>query len=148
MSDLRQIETKPILIVDDHEDTMNVYRMFLKDYDCVMLPSRDTALDYIKKIGVTPACILMDYSMPGMSLCTFLETVQPLNIPIILVSALFDADILAKSMGMRYFMPKAVTPKLLVETVERAMQHQELVGCVRSQSEAGAEPRTSAIHTS
>ena len=111
----------PIMIVDDHEDTGNTYHIFLKDMNCVLSPNRDAAIACINA-GTIPSCIVMDYSMPGMSLQTFIEKIESLHIPIVLVSAIFDADLLAKNIGLRYYLPKSATPEAFRATVRCAIQ--------------------------
>jgi CheY-like chemotaxis protein len=109
---------KKILIVEDNDDTAEIIPLLLSSFQCVSVPSRDQALELIKS-GLAPACVLMDYMMPGMTLADFLREVAPLNLKILIMTGHDDSVAMAQLPGICGSVQKPISPDIIVQAVEK-----------------------------
>jgi CheY-like chemotaxis protein len=80
------MDANKILIVDDYADTVEVIAVVLSpSFQCKTVGSREEALSEIKA-GFLPACVLMDYMMPGMSLENILRKSKPWGLNVVLMT--------------------------------------------------------------
>ena len=99
---------RSILVVEDDTDTRETLEILLAGpFNCRSASSRDQALRMIKG-GYLPGCILMDYSMPGMSLEEFMEEIRPYNLELVLTSAHADAEEVARLLGIKHTLIKPI----------------------------------------
>ena len=109
-----------VLVVDDNLDGIRIVESILKGsgYECVAATNGPAALEAIA--AQTPAVILLDVMMPGMSGLEVLEKLraQPRNgrIPVILLTAKTqDEDVISGYRnGADYYIPKPFTSKQLL----------------------------------
>jgi CheY-like chemotaxis protein len=109
-----------VLVVDDNPDGIRIVESILKGsgYECVAATNGEAALEAIATH--TPAVILLDVMMPGMSGLEVLEKLraQPRNgrIPVILLTAKTqDEDVISGyRYGADYYIPKPFTSKQLL----------------------------------
>lgn len=109
-----------ILIVDDNQDTLDLYQRFLsnKNYHVVMTDDANATISLALKIK--PDCIILDLMMPNrdgwdllQSLTNHLETH---TIPVIICSVLKQGQ-LAHSLGATMFLQKPFTEQSLLDTL-------------------------------
>ena len=89
---------RPVLVVEDHEDTREMVELFLK-YDGFAVRTAIHGLDALKRVEHDPPClILLDVTMPVMDGITFARKLREsgdrdvATAPIVLLTALPDAD--------------------------------------------------------
>ena len=114
------IEKHRILIVEDDTDTRELLSLVLSpSFDCKTVSSRDAALIAIKS-GFVPACILMDYTMPGLSLEDFLSEAKSWGLEVILMTG-HDEDTVSISAlpGISSSLQKPFPPGIILRAVER-----------------------------
>jgi DNA-binding NtrC family response regulator len=110
-----------VLIIEDDDSTRSILILVLSlQFDCMGVGSRDAALELLRA-GYRPACVLMDYCMPGLSLEDFLEQTRQFNLEVILISALAQAEPVARALGLQYFLRKPVTPDEILDSVKQAI---------------------------
>jgi CheY-like chemotaxis protein len=109
---------RKILIVENDEDTAEMLPLLLSTFQCVSVSSRDEALELIKA-GLAPACVLMDYMMPGMTLADFLQETERFNLKILLMTGHDDALTIAQLPGISGSLQKPIAPDLIVQVVEK-----------------------------
>jgi CheY-like chemotaxis protein len=90
---------RPVLVVEDHEDTREMVELFLK-HDGFTVRTAIHGLDALKRVAHDPPClILLDVTMPVMDGITFARKLRESDdrdlaaAPIILLTALPDADV-------------------------------------------------------
>src|SRR5579862_2785151 len=107
-----------LLIVEDDVDTRETLAVLLAgQFDCRDAATRDGALKLIKG-GFLPSCVLMDYSMPGMSLEAFMRQVKPYNLEVVLTTAHSDSDGIARRVGIKHILIKPMSPDELIGTIK------------------------------
>lgn len=120
----RRLDAVDVLVVDDHEDTVELIAFVLQRQGAVVRTAKSAqqALDLWR---MAPAQVLVtDLSMPGMDgyglLATLLEETRD-GVPAIALSGLARADDRQRALmaGFAAHLAKPVEPDLLVETLER-----------------------------
>jgi DNA-binding NtrC family response regulator len=115
---MQSMRLPSVLIIDDDADTRATIMLILsQQFDCMSVPSRNAALELLQA-GYRPSCVLMDYCMPGMELDEFLKQSQPFKLQVVLMTAFFQADRLARTFGLRGFLEKPLCPDATVQMVE------------------------------
>jgi CheY-like chemotaxis protein len=113
---------KIILIIDDQEPAINMFKRYLSqtDYLVVGVSQSSQALSLARHLQ--PALITLDVMMPqidGWELLQILKLDQKTHaIPVIVCSAWDDPD-LSRSLGAAAFLKKPVTQKMLLDAVEK-----------------------------
>ncbi len=83
-----------IALVDDDEDTVNLFTYFLREngYDVLGLTDPLLLLDYILHNGIKFRLILIDYKMPQMTGCELANKIADINprIKMVLITAVDD----------------------------------------------------------
>ena len=112
----------PILIVEDHEDTLMAIETLLvcSNFQCRGAGSRDEAHKLLQS-GFAPSCVIMDYYMPGMRLEEFLDQTATLKLRLILTTAAQEAPDIAKRFGIAHVVAKPIYADRLIETVQRIL---------------------------
>ena len=104
---------KRILIVEDDADTSEIIGVMLAaSYECTAVASRDEALAQLQS-GLSPACVLMDFMMPGMPLEDFLQQSKQWNLNIVLMTGHHDAIEMARISGIASCLQKPIRPEFL-----------------------------------
>ena len=112
------VRLPPVLIIEDDADTRATIMLILsQQYDCMGVDSRNAALELLQA-GYRPSCVLMDYCMPGMELEEFLQQSQPFDLQVVLMTAFFQADRLASSLGLKGFLEKPLCPDSTIRMVQ------------------------------
>jgi CheY-like chemotaxis protein len=108
---------RSVLIVEDDDDTRETLEILLAgQFDCRSAASRDQAFQIIKA-GFNPACTLMDYSMPGMSLEQFMQQVRSYSLEVVLVSAHSDMKEIGRRLGIKHLLAKPVRAEDLLAKI-------------------------------
>jgi CheY-like chemotaxis protein len=113
---------KIILIIDDQEPAINMFKRYLSqtDYLVVGVSQSSQALSLARHLQ--PALITLDVMMPqidGWELLQTLKLDQKTHaIPVIVCSAWDDPD-LSRSLGAAAFLKKPITQKMLLDAVEK-----------------------------
>ena len=113
-----------ILIVDDSADNRNVITRRLKKlgYAYKEADCGQDALNMIEEQA--PSVVLLDYMMPGMSgldvLCDIRQTYTSSELPVIIVTARSEEDVLAEAMdaGANDFVTKPISFKILMARLQ------------------------------
>lgn len=118
-----------ILIVDDEEINRELLRMVLEeDYETLMAPDGETALEIVRKNSDTLSLILLDLLMPGMhglDVIKALKNDQDMkDIPVIVLTADQEAEVASLKLGAADFIPKPYPTKEVILT--RVMRSIEL----------------------
>lgn len=109
-----------LFIVEDDADTREMLEVLLSSYfNCRVAASRDDALEALKS-GYVPACVLMDYSMPGLSLDEFMLQSKSYKLGIVLTTAHSEADDIARKFGIRCII-KPIRPDELIATIQQVI---------------------------
>jgi len=124
-------EQRSVLIVDDNEDTLELFQRYLKPLNYEVLISRTSAqlLEAAKR--VRPSVIILDLMIPGQDGWDLLQILQhqpeTQSIPIIICSVLHQEE-LALSLGAIAFLEKPVVEEKLASILTL------LMGTVRNQA--------------
>jgi DNA-binding NtrC family response regulator len=122
----RNINKHRILIADDEAATRDVLLAVLSpSFECQAVSSRDEALMVIKS-GFIPACILMDYTMPGLPLRDFLKEIAPAKSEIILMIGRDESLAIRGLAGVMSSLQKPFPPGVVLRVVERMLGSSEL----------------------
>ncbi|MFC2135824.1 response regulator transcription factor [Bacteroidota bacterium] len=122
---------KKILIVDDHPDNVFILqdRLEREGYEVITAYDGETGLK--RTMDENPDLILLDVMMPGMSgyeVCTkIMETESTKNIPVILVTALTDAQDVKEGLlaGAFDYIKKPFNRIELLARVNSALRYRE-----------------------
>lgn len=122
---------KKILIVDDHPDNVFILqdRLEREGYEVITAYDGETGLK--KTMDESPDLILLDVMMPGMSgyeVCSkIMETESTKNIPVILVTALTDAQDVKEGLlaGAFDYIKKPFNRIELLARVNSALRYRE-----------------------
>jgi CheY-like chemotaxis protein len=116
---------RPVLIVEDHEDTRQMVEMFLQQEGYRACTAGDGAEALLCVIREPPCMILLDLTMPIMDGVTFArrlrESSDPFvaNTPIVLLTAVSDPTEAMRLVGAVDLIPKPISFLRLIETVAR-----------------------------
>jgi CheY-like chemotaxis protein len=113
---------RSILIVEDHEDTLMALETILvcSKFTCKGVMSRDEAQNVLSA-GYEPACVIMDYYMPGMGLGEFLDQTAQLNLQVVLTTAAKDASEVAQRFGIKHVLAKPIDGEKLIGLITQIM---------------------------
>ena len=117
--------TKTVLLVEDNEDNLIVYRTILDHVGYRVIEARDGEEGVARAKADMPDLILMDVSLPKMDGWEATRRIkaddQTRQIPIIAVTAhaLDDDREKATQVGCDGYLAKPVAPRRVVEEVER-----------------------------
>ena len=110
-----------VLMIDDDPDTLEALSIALStDFKCTTFSSRDEALKHIQS-GYRPACIVTDFSMPGMSLDEFWKALLPARFPFVIATAHSNAAEAAKQLGIKRLLMKPLQPDELIAAINMAI---------------------------
>ena len=113
-----------VLLIDDHEDTREMYAQFLASVGMDVQTAADGAAGVQRAITWRPEVIVLDWSMPGMTgdqaLRILKQDPQTRGIPVAIVTA-FGVDRRAEleADGAAVVCAKPCTPEALAELVRR-----------------------------
>lgn len=116
---------KTVLLVEDNEDNLIVYRTILDHVGYRVIEARDGEEGVARALAEQPDLILMDVSLPKMDGWEATRRIkadpQTREIPIIAVTAhaLDDDREKATQVGCDGYLAKPVAPRRVVEEVER-----------------------------
>ena len=116
---------KTVLLVEDNEDNLIVYRTILDHVGYRVIEARDGEEGVARALADHPDLILMDVSLPKMDGWEATRRIkgdaQTRQIPIIAVTAhaLDDDREKATQVGCDGYLAKPVAPRRVVEEVER-----------------------------
>ncbi|MBN8535412.1 MAG: response regulator transcription factor [Deltaproteobacteria bacterium] len=120
---------KKVLIVDDYEDSCNMFKEILCDnYEC--LTTQDSTKTFELIDSYKPNLVLLDYRMPGLQgidICQRIRSTEELKyIPVIFVSgvATVDEKIKAFEMGADDFVSKPFHVKELILRIKRLLERE------------------------
>ncbi len=115
---------KTILIIDDHEGTREVLKVFIEDFG-YQTELKEDAMSAQKWLSSNqPSLILMDIMLPdmtGIELCQWISSQENIkNIPIIHMTALADEIVQQDSIlsGARDFVTKPIDFKILERKIK------------------------------
>jgi CheY-like chemotaxis protein len=114
---------KPVLVVEDHEDTRHMVEMFLllDGYDVVSASNGAEALEFVAR--VRPCLILLDVNMPIMDGPAFARRLRAhpdrtlADTPIVLLTAVPNASELQKEIGAVDALSKPISFDRVMELV-------------------------------
>ena len=121
----RMTSTRPVLVVEDNEDTREMVREILAiaGFSSVGAANGREGLDALKRHH--PCLILLDLSMPVMNGWQFrarqLDLPEPdlAETPVIVMSALTECGEVARALGAAGALPKPVDFDRLVDTIRQ-----------------------------
>ncbi len=117
----RRVVQRVVLVVDDQEPTINLFRRYLSQTDWKLVGTNhaDQVMALVRQ--VQPQVITLDVMMPQVDGWELLQTLKldedTRNIPVIICSAWADPD-LAMSLGAAAYIKKPITQKLFFEALE------------------------------
>lgn len=119
-----------ILVIEDVMEMSQLICMYLDNagFESIACETAESALEKLKA-GLTPALVLLDLNLPGMSGLDFLKHFRDrykATIPVIIVSARnSDEDIIAGlGYGADEFVTKPFSPRVLVARVQSKLNRQ------------------------
>jgi two-component system OmpR family response regulator len=117
-----------VLVVEDHCDTLEVFDAFIRLYGAEVI-SVASAHDALSSLAIArPSVMVVDYGMPGLNGCEFLERVKTLRdygqrpVPAILCSAETRLGEAAKAAGFSSYLTKPVDLEALIEEIARVAE--------------------------
>lgn len=137
-------DTKTLLIIDDSEDDIEMYRRYIrKDDKCTWkiyeADNKDSACETLENNNID--CVLLDYSLPGSSglkiLTEFREKYQFL--PIILLTGEGNENVAVQAMRLKaqnYLVKSDLTPDILQKEVHSAIDLASLNRKIEDQKDA------------
>ncbi len=130
--DLRSLEGAEVLVVDDHEDTTSLIRLYLERAGFVVRTSRDGEQALAMVPVVRPSVVLLDIILPGidgLEVCRRLKA-EPstIDIPVVLVTALSRREDRVRGIeaGADDFLSKPVHAEELVARVRTLARLSEM----------------------
>src|SRR5580692_12706844 len=124
-------ESTSILVIDDSEDDREFYRRTLKKsedavYDIVEAGSGEQGLARLAE--ALPACVLLDYSLPGRNGVEVLKRLRAEHpfVPVVMLTGQGNETVAVTAMqeGAQNYISKAtITPETLAHTIQIAIQH-------------------------
>ncbi len=123
-----------ILLVDDNPDDRETWVRALKkidevSYRYVEVAGGESMLSYLE--GANPACVLLDYSLPGRNGLELLRQVVAEHpfLPVVMMTGQGNENIAVQAIkaGAQHYLVKSeVTPDLLHQTIAAAIKHRAL----------------------
>jgi len=119
------VERTRILLVEDNDDNLNVYRTILEYVGFDVVEARDGEAGITEARSRRPDLILMDISIPkidGFEATRILKadpTTRGIPIIALTAHALDEDRRLARTCGCDGFLAKPITPRLVVSEVRR-----------------------------
>ena len=116
---------RPVLIVEDHDDTRQMVELFLQQEGYRVCAAGDGAEALTCVIREPPCMILLDLAMPIMDGLTFARRLRQspdpfvANTPIILLTAVPDPSEAIRLVGAVDLIPKPISFLRIIETVAR-----------------------------
>ena len=111
----------PVLVVDDHVDTLDLLQRYLADTPYTMLPVSDPQQVVELAAAHQPCAILLDVMMPAMDgwavLMQLRQDERTAHLPV-LVCTILDQSELALSLGASGFLHKPVTRLALLAALD------------------------------
>jgi CheY-like chemotaxis protein len=115
------IAERCVLIVDDNEDILQLFRRFLVPHNYRVVTEKHTTIVLEQARALQPYAITLDLMMPGQDGWALLQALLngpgTKDIPIIVCSVLRQRD-LALSLGATIFLEKPVSEKTLLDALE------------------------------
>ena len=127
-------------IVDDDASFRKAMERLLKHagYEVATYPSAQHLLDHLPTDGVL-GCILLDVRIPGLSGPELQERLIELasTLPIIFLSGYVDIPVTVRSLkaGAEDFLTKPVSSGVLLQAIERAVAHHEVMRGLKSKQD-------------
>lgn len=94
------------------------------EFNCTGVASRDEALGLLSG-GYSPACVVSDYSMPGMTMDEFMQKLANPKFRLVLLSAHALASDVAQKFGIKRTLKKPIDPQDLIIEIKQAIQSGE-----------------------
>lgn len=124
---LEYIKTLNILCVEDDKTTQTLYDSLLEDIVQSVVFADDGQDGYEKFLDNNIDIIITECKMPLMNGLEMVEKIKShdKNIPIILVSAVEEAEVLMRAidLGIKNFIKKPIIKTTLIETLEQTSEH-------------------------
>ncbi|MDX5297709.1 MAG: PAS domain S-box protein [Gammaproteobacteria bacterium] len=128
-SSMPELQGLRVLVVDDNDTTRETLRDILEAFDfrVQLAASGDEALRILSADAEPVRLILMDWRMPGLD---GVETARRIRAqfqaetPVIIMVSAYDHSQIqatAQAAGVRYFLPKPLSPSLLLDAILRAL---------------------------
>jgi PAS domain S-box-containing protein len=130
-----------IIVADDEEPVRRLAGNILESHGYTVLLAKDgyTAVEHVRRCPHSPALVLLDLSMPGMSVQRTIEQFRFLRpeLPILLSSGCDEGGVLAKFNNRRLFgfIHKPYTPSQLCEQVKAALAEASAMAGARSKAD-------------
>jgi FixJ family two-component response regulator len=109
-------------------------RLKLAGYEVATYETAQQLLDQLPAV-VAPGCILLDVQIPGLSGPELQRRLIELGstVPIVFLTGYADTATTVRAIkaGAEDFLTKPVASQQLIDTIERALQHQEVAGALR-----------------
>jgi DNA-binding response OmpR family regulator len=112
-----------VLLIEDNEDDREIYRtlLYYNGFDVVVAEDAQTGLR--ESAAQAFDLIIVDVMLPGMNGLVAAQRFQhnraTAHIPVICMSAHDVSPTMVRHAGAREFLPKPVTPSMLVTTIRR-----------------------------
>jgi two-component system, chemotaxis family, sensor kinase CheA len=122
-----------ILCLDDENDILNIYQETLQEigYDTVVFNNGAAALEYLKLNHRKTLMIFSDLKMPEMDGFAFKAALNEINadIPVVIITAFWDKKMAetAMALGVRAFLEKPFSPKIIAENIEKIADPRKIV---------------------
>ncbi|OQY27824.1 MAG: hypothetical protein B6I38_09740 [Anaerolineaceae bacterium 4572_5.1] len=135
-----------ILVIDDDYTATELFRILLEpaNYTVLTANSGEQGLELIQQSA--PDLVILDLLMPGMDgwqTCTEIRKFS--HIPIIIISVITASDVIAKALnlGADEYLPKPVSPNMLIASINNLLRRANSEKLTRSKSALGELTNTS-----
>lgn len=114
---------RPVLVVDDDPDILEMLQLFLELEGYEVLTAHDgaEALDVLRRASTLPGLILLDLMMPGVDGGAFRATQigdpRLANVPVVVMSGAGRLDERVGEMGIAEYLEKPVAAERLLAVV-------------------------------
>ncbi len=120
---LEDICANTVLIVDDNEDTLELYRRYLAPHNLAIATARNSAEVFDALLDARPQIIFLDLMLPEQDGWDILQLLKnepdARDIPVFICSVLKQKE-LALSLGAAGFIEKPFTQEVLLTALENA----------------------------
>lgn len=120
---------KPVLIVEDDDDTRRLLAEWLEQEGYPVVEARDGLEGLTALVGHRPGIVLLDLRMPGMDGVQFRRAQRCLpdyllaHVPVVVVSGVDDADAQAAAIGATGVLRKPIDRETLVLAISSRIAH-------------------------